>query len=101
LISLNGRLQQHANEGCIIVDATPICAPDHTTIRSGSAVISARFDGSSDAERIVPGCAFHADVYVGADNCLYDSAALYTGQNIDGQWCEAGTGGILLVLNPY
>jgi hypothetical protein len=63
------------------MDATPICARDHTTVYSGSALISARFDGASDAERVVPGCAFraswpagYADVYFGADNCLYDSA---------------------------
>ncbi|KAJ7232278.1 hypothetical protein C8J57DRAFT_976256, partial [Mycena rebaudengoi] len=66
--------------------------------------IAARFDGASSAERVVPGCAFHArwpagyaDVYFGANNCLYHSG----GQNIDGQCCEAGTGGALWVLNPY
>ncbi|KAJ7245088.1 hypothetical protein C8J57DRAFT_975960, partial [Mycena rebaudengoi] len=62
------------------------------------------FDGASDAERVVPGCTLHAswlagyaDVYFGADNCLYNSA----GQNIDGQCCEVGTGHPLGVLNPY
>ncbi|KAJ7266018.1 hypothetical protein C8J57DRAFT_1510963 [Mycena rebaudengoi] len=64
-----------------VLHGTPMRVKVSATVHSGSAVISARFDGASDAKRVAPGCAFHAggpaesaDVYFGAENCLYDSA---------------------------
>ncbi|KAG6825126.1 hypothetical protein H0H92_004618 [Tricholoma furcatifolium] len=95
----------HANDGCILVANTPICAPGSVSVDSGSATIYARFNGGDSADQYVTaGCRLDAtwpsdygDIYFGADNCLYDSH----GQNIGGQCCDVRTGGSQLVLNPY
>ncbi|KAJ7290715.1 hypothetical protein C8J57DRAFT_1611919 [Mycena rebaudengoi] len=95
----------HANEGCITVNYVPVCAPESVDAYAGRATIHARFSGSiSDKIIVNAGCQLNAkwpvgwgDIYFGADNCLYDSS----GQGIDGQCCNAGTGSSVKVTNPY
>lgn len=77
-------LDQHVNQGCILIGGQPACAGNGkgspVNIDGGSTKIHARFSGNNDPFEENAGCILNAewpqhygDIYFGADNCLYES----------------------------
>ncbi|KAE8381852.1 hypothetical protein BDV26DRAFT_289058 [Aspergillus bertholletiae] len=100
LAALSQATKLHVNKGYITVDDAAVRKSINV---SPPVTIYAGFDGSSNKERVKPGCSLEAswpgnygDIYFGADNCLYDS----NGSNINGQCCKS-SGDLPEVRNPY